>query len=50
MTDQAHRLITSQGPGTAIEFALALVRILRGDEAARAVAGPMVLPPRSCPE
>lgn len=46
--DDAHRLITSQGPGTAIEFALELVRVLRGDEAARAVAGPMVLPPRSC--
>ena len=42
--DDAHRLITSQGPGTAIEFALELVRVLRGDEAARAVAGPMVLP------
>ena len=36
--------ITSQGPGTAIEFALELVRVLRGDEAARAVAGRMVLP------
>ena len=42
--DDVHRLITSQGPGTAIEFALELVRVLRGDEAARAVAGPMVLP------
>ncbi|MGE6232171.1 DJ-1 family glyoxalase III [Aeromonas media] len=42
--DDAHRLITSQGPGTAIEFALELVRVLRGDEAARAVAEPMVLP------
>ncbi len=49
MTDQAHRLITSQGPGTAIEFALELVRVLRGDEAARAVAGPMVLPPSLMP-
>ncbi|MOA44758.1 Chaperone protein YajL [compost metagenome] len=42
--DDAHRLITSQGPGTAIEFALELVRVLRGDETARAVAEPMVLP------
>ncbi|HHQ4586262.1 TPA: DJ-1/PfpI family protein, partial [Aeromonas hydrophila] len=49
VTDQAHRLITSQGPGTAIEFALELVRVLRGDEAARAVAGPMVLPPSLMP-
>ncbi|WP_421164176.1 DJ-1 family glyoxalase III [Aeromonas dhakensis] len=50
VTDEAQHLITSQGPGTAIEFALELVRVLRGDEAAHAVAGPMVLPPRSCPE
>ncbi|MDH0347106.1 DJ-1 family glyoxalase III [Aeromonas dhakensis] len=51
VTDEAHHLITSQGPGTAIEFALELVRVLRGDEAAGAVAGPMVLPPpHPCPE
>ncbi|MFQ2056531.1 DJ-1 family glyoxalase III [Aeromonas veronii] len=42
--DAAHRLITSQGPGSAIEFALELVRVLRGDDVATAVAGPMVLP------
>ncbi|MBL0544879.1 DJ-1/PfpI family protein [Aeromonas jandaei] len=42
--DEAHRLITSQGPGSAIEFALELVRVLRGDELAAAVAAPMVLP------
>ncbi|PJG58175.1 DJ-1 family glyoxalase III [Aeromonas cavernicola] len=42
--DDTHRLITSQGPGTAIEFALELVRVLRGDEAVLAVAGPLVLP------
>lgn len=42
--DEAHRLITSQGPGSAIEFALELLRVLRGDEVAAAVAGPMVLP------
>lgn len=41
--DSGSRLVTSQGPGTAIEFALALVRVLRGAEAADAVAGPMVL-------
>jgi protein deglycase len=45
VTDETHRLVTSQGPGTAIEFALALVRVLCGDEAALAVAGPMVMPP-----
>ncbi|MGL4251260.1 MAG: DJ-1 family glyoxalase III [Aeromonas sp.] len=42
--DEAHQLITSQGPGSAIEFTLELVRVLRGDEVAAAVAGPMVLP------
>ncbi|EKP0308072.1 DJ-1/PfpI family protein [Aeromonas veronii] len=42
--DEDHRLITSQGPGSAIEFALELVRVLRGDEVAATVAGPMVLP------
>ncbi|MGU5715147.1 DJ-1 family glyoxalase III [Aeromonas taiwanensis] len=49
VTDEAHRLITSQGPGTAIEFALEIIRVLRGDEAARAVSGPMVLPPSVSP-
>lgn len=48
--DEAHHLITSQGPGSAIEFALelvlvlVLVLVLRWDEVAAAVAGPMVLP------
>lgn len=42
--DEPHRLITSQGPGSAIEFALEIVRVLRGDDAALAVAGPMVMP------
>lgn len=37
------RLITSRGPGTAIEFALALVEALEGPETAAAVAGPMIL-------
>lgn len=35
--------LTSQGPGTAIEFALALTEALLGAEAARKVAGPMVV-------
>ena len=37
-------VITSRGPGTAIEFALALVERLFGADKAREVAGPMVLP------
>jgi protein deglycase len=36
-------VITSQGPGTAIQFALKLVEILLGKEKAYAVAGPMVI-------
>lgn len=39
------RLLTSRGPGTAIEFALALVAELCGAERASAVAAPLVLPP-----
>ena len=37
-------VITSRGPGTAIEFALALVEKLYGAAKAQEVAGPMVLP------
>jgi protein DJ-1 len=37
-------LITSQGPGTSFEFALALVRRLRGSDVEQAVAGPLILP------
>lgn len=39
------KLITSRGPGTAFEFALALVQQLYGAEKMREVAGPMVMPP-----
>ena len=35
-------LITSRGPGTALEFALRLVAVLLGEAAARDVAGPMI--------
>ncbi len=35
--------ITSQGPGTAVEFAVKLVEQLYGKEKAQAVAGPMVV-------
>lgn len=36
-------VITSRGPGTAIEFALALVKALFGTDKAAEVAGPMVV-------
>ena len=35
--------VTSRGPGTAFEFALALVKQLYGREKALEVAGPMVV-------
>jgi 4-methyl-5(b-hydroxyethyl)-thiazole monophosphate biosynthesis len=38
------RIITSQAPGTAMEFALNLVRHLRGEPRAREVALPMLVP------
>lgn len=37
-------LVTSRGPGTAIEFSLKLVELLFGDEKAREVADPMLVP------
>jgi 4-methyl-5(b-hydroxyethyl)-thiazole monophosphate biosynthesis len=36
--------ITSQGPGTAMEFALKLVELLLGKEKMKEVAGPLVMP------
>jgi 4-methyl-5(b-hydroxyethyl)-thiazole monophosphate biosynthesis len=36
-------IITSQGPGTAVEFALKLVELLFGIDKAKEVAGPMVV-------
>ena len=38
-------LVTSRGPGTAFEFALALVKALYGEGKMREVAGPMVMAP-----
>lgn len=38
-------VITSRGPGTAMEFAFAIVRVLCGEEKAKSVAGPMVVFP-----
>ena len=38
------QLVTSQGPGTAMAFALVLVARLRGEEIAAKVRAPMMLP------
>jgi len=40
--DRPHKLLTSQGPGTALEFSLALVAQLCGRQRAEEVAAPMV--------
>ena len=37
-------VITSRGPGSCFEFALAIVTALKGEEVARGVAQPMMLP------
>ena len=47
VVDDEWRCVTSRGPGTAIEFALKLVELVQGPEAALAVAAPMVLPLRT---
>jgi protein DJ-1 len=38
------QLLTSRGPGTAFEFALALLEMLQGEEVARRVAAGLLLP------
>jgi protein deglycase len=43
-------LVTSRGPGTALEFALALVGILRGPQVRQSVADPMLPPDLPLPE
>lgn len=40
------RIVTSQGPGTAAEFVLAILRLAGEAAAAERVAGEMLLPPR----
>ena len=40
-------VLTSRGPGTALEFALALVARLYGEDKAKEVAGPMVMHPHA---
>ncbi|SJN56133.1 DJ-1/PfpI family protein [Vibrio ruber] len=42
--DSSANLLTSQGPGTALEFSLAVVRLLSGEQHMRQVAEPMVPP------
>ena len=37
ISDQQQRIVLSQTPGTAIEFAIAIVRMLRGEDAAQAI-------------
>lgn len=37
ISDQQQRIVLSQTPGTAIEFAIAIVRMLRGEDAALAI-------------
>ena len=37
-------VITSRGPGSCFEFALAIVTALVGEEVAKEIAGPMMLP------
>lgn len=42
--DEHHRLITSQGPATSIDFALKIIALLKGDACAADVAKGLVLP------
>ncbi|EKE72378.1 DJ-1 family glyoxalase III [Gallaecimonas xiamenensis] len=44
VTDYRHRLITSQGPGTAMLFALSIIEVLAGEDVAQRIAAPLVLP------
>ena len=39
-------VITSRGPGSCFEFALAIVTALMGEQVALDIAGPMMLPPK----
>lgn len=42
--DEQANLLTSQGPGTAMDFALHIIARLKGDDKAREVAAQLVLP------
>lgn len=43
--DRRVNLLTSQGPGTAMDFALKMIDLLVGKEMAQEVAAQLVLPP-----
>jgi len=46
------KIITSRGPGSAFEFALAILKVLQGEEMVDKVSAPMMLPPKdpdACP-
>ncbi|WP_175401983.1 DJ-1/PfpI family protein, partial [Veronia pacifica] len=45
MNDKDHKLITSQGPGSALEFAVEIVLTLAGKEKAAEVVAPMTVIP-----
>ncbi|RXJ73104.1 DJ-1 family protein [Veronia nyctiphanis] len=45
MNDRDHKLITSQGPGSALEFAVEIVLTLGGKEKAAEVVAPMTIIP-----
>lgn len=45
MNDRDHKLITSQGPGSALEFAVEIVYTLAGKEKAKEVTDPMTVIP-----
>ncbi len=47
--DSSANLLTSQGPGTALEFALELVRLLSGEQHMWQVAEPMIPPAEITP-
>ncbi|WP_392564743.1 DJ-1/PfpI family protein [Orbus wheelerorum] len=42
--DEVHRLITSQGPATSIDFALKIIAVLAGNSKAAEVASQLILP------
>ncbi|WP_406664271.1 DJ-1/PfpI family protein [Gallaecimonas sp. GXIMD1310] len=43
VTDHLQRVISSQGPGTGMLLALAIIEVLAGDEMAQRIAAPLVL-------
>jgi len=48
----SNKIITSRGPGSAFEFALAILKVLLGEETVDKVSVPMMLPPKdpdACP-